>query len=417
MILTGATLIDGRGGPPQTGEAASIRVDGGFIAAVGSTGVGDDLTLDLTGLTLLPGLIDAHTHLGAAYDLAHHAHAGMVPAAEIAARAFRNCELALDAGFTTCREMGGLDGGIVRAIDLGLVRGPRILPSATALAQDGGHATFMAPWSECYCPVSIPGLVDAVAVCDGVDEVRKAARRAFRRGATQLKVFVSGGVISLTDEIGHTQLSIDELRAAVEEAEARGTYVTAHAHNVQGIRNGLAAGVSCFEHGSWLDDETATAMAAAGASLVPTLAVAHVMRTERERWGLPEVVVPRLAQVEEHMAVAIGRARVAGVRIGSGSDLLGPDQNRRGLELVLRSRVEDPMTAIVSATSTNAEILRIDDETGTIEVGKRADLIAVDGDPLREPELFDDPDRVQLVLKDGVVVKDGGRRVTSRPSV
>jgi imidazolonepropionase-like amidohydrolase len=411
MILRGGVLVDGRGGAPVSGDDASVAIEGARITGVGG-GSGDGAVVDASGLTLLPGLIDAHTHLGAAYDLAHHAHAGMVPAAEIAALVFRNCELALDAGFTTCREMGGVDGGVVRAIQAGLVRGPRIFPSATALAQDGGHATFMAPYSDCYCPISIPGLVDAVAVCDGPDEVRKAARRAFRRGATQLKVFVSGGVISLTDEISHTQLSVAELRVAVEEAKARGTYVTAHAHNNQGIRNGLAAGVSCFEHGSWLDEETAAAMAAAGASHVPTMAVAHVMRTDRERWGLPELVIPRMEQVEAHMAVAVRLARAAGVRIGSGSDLLGADQNRRGLELVLRAEIEDAMTAITSATSANAAIMRIDGDVGTVEAGKRADLIAVSGDPLTEPGLFDDPDRVVLVIKDGAVVKDtDGRTV------
>jgi len=115
--------------------------------------------------------------------------------------------------------------------------------------------------------------------------VRVAARKAFRRGATQLKVMVSGGVISLTDELDHTQLTVEELRAAVVEAEARNTYVTAHAHNSRGIRNGLAAGVACFEHGSWLDEETAAAMAAAGAALVPTLTVAHVMAEGQEEFG------------------------------------------------------------------------------------------------------------------------------------
>jgi imidazolonepropionase-like amidohydrolase len=195
----------------------------------------------------------------------------------------------------------------------------------------------------------------------------------------------------------------------VLEAEARNTYVTAHAHNSRGIQNGLAAGVACFEHGSWLDEETAAAMSAAGAALVPTLTVARVMIDEREEWGLPEAIVARMEQVEGHMEHAIKLARAAGVTVGCGSDLLGPRQGRRGLELVLRAEVESPMDAIVAATSTNARILRVDDRLGTVEAGKLADLVAVRGDPLTEPALFDDPDRIVLVVKDGVIEKQVGR--------
>ena len=342
LVLAGARLIDGTGRDPL--PRAVVRLDGDRIASVdqgtptGSAPGG----LDLTGLTVLPGLIDAHTHLGIAYDLKAHASGGTVSAAEIAAGIFANLALALDAGFTTCRDLGGLDGGVADAVARGLVRGPRILPSGPALAQDGGHATFMAPYSDCHCPTAIPGLVDGVTVVNGPDEVRLGARRAFRRGATQLKVFTSGGVISMTDEIDHTQFSVDELRAAVEEADARGSYVTAHAHNSRSIRNGLAAGIRCFEHGSWLDEPTAALMAQAGASLVPTFAVAHLMRTERERWGLPEAVIPRMEQVEADMATALALAVAAGVRVGSGSDLLGAAQEHRGLELVLRARLRSP---------------------------------------------------------------------------
>src|SRR5438874_2228615 len=196
MLLRGATLIDGTGADPL--RSAAVRIEGDRIAAVRDGGRAEQL-LDIEGCTLLPGLIGADPPLGIAYNSAEGARAGMVPAAEIAAGIFENCGLALDYGFTTCRDMAGLDGGIVQAIAKGMVRGPRILPSATALAQDGGHGTFMAPWSDCHCSVSIPGLIDAVAVCNGTDEVRLAARRAFRRGARQLKLFLSGGVISLTD--------------------------------------------------------------------------------------------------------------------------------------------------------------------------------------------------------------------------
>ncbi|MGH7898361.1 MAG: amidohydrolase family protein [Candidatus Binatia bacterium] len=401
ILLRGGALIDGTGADPV--RSTSVQIEGERIAAIGGAAKADEV-IDLEGCTLLPGLIDAHTHLGLAYDF--RARAGEISTAEIAAAVFRNCSLALDSGFTTCRDLAGLDGGIVAAIAKGSVRGPRIYPSGPALAQDGGHGTFMPRWSDCHCAISVPGLVDAITVCNGPDEVRLAARKAFRRGATQIKVFLSGGVVSLTDELDDTQLAVEEIRVAVEEARARNTYVTAHAHNNRAIRNGLAAGVSCFEHGSWLDEETAEAMAAAGAALVPTLAIAHVMKREYAAWGLPALVVPRIEQVERHMKGAVGVARSAGVTVGSGSDLIGANQRERGLELVLRAAATDPLEAIVAATATNARILGIGDRLGSVAVGRLADLVAVRGDPLREPALFGEPERIALVIKGGVVEKN-----------
>lgn len=251
-------------------------------------------------------------------------------------------------------------------------------------------------------------------VCDGPDEIRLAARTAFRRGATQLKMCASGGVISLTDSLTDTQFTVEELRVAVIEAAARDTYVTTHTHNAAAIRNGLAAGVACFEHGTFLDEATADAMAAAGAALVPTLSVHALMPDRWREWGIPEKALTRLAGVTEASARAIRLAYDAGVRVGSGSDLLGPGQADRGLELALKAEILDPMAAIVSATSTNADVLGRED-LGVLAPGRTADIIAVDFDPLARPELWADPDRVVLVIKNGVVVKPrDGERATGR---
>jgi imidazolonepropionase-like amidohydrolase len=414
LVLRGATLVDGLGGPPRSDS--SVVVDGNHFSAVGQAeGRTDpDATyFDLDGLTLLPGLIDAHAHFG----LVSFGNPGATPIAVIAAQIFRNCELALHAGFTTVRDTGGIDGGVRQAIDLGLVRGPRIFPSGPILVQTGGHGDFRPPFLLDHHTVQpgVPGLVQASMVCDGPDEVRLAARTVFRLGATQVKLAVSGGVVSVTDRLEDTQFSVEELVAAVEEANARETYVTVHAHNVRSIRNGLEAGVECFEHGTFLDEPTAAVMAAEGAALVPTLAVTHLFASEWRAWGVPEETVPRMTAVADAMRRSVAIAHTAGMTIGSGSDLIGPEQNRRGLELRLKADILGAMAAIVSATQTNARILRQSDKLGSVEVGKLADAIAIDGDPLTEPSLFDDPSKVVLVVKNGEVVKDS-RAALETPS-
>jgi imidazolonepropionase-like amidohydrolase len=404
LTLSGGRLIDGTGADPM--ERAVVTLEGERIAAVSKAAASgrNGHVVDCAGLTLLPGLIDAHAHLGLVFDFT--ADPGAMSPAEIAARTFRNCELCLDAGFTTVRDMCGVDGGLVRAIEGGFVKGPRVYPSGPAIAQTGGHGHITGPFCFQDHSVAIPGLVQLNAICDGADEVRYQARVNFRRGATQLKAFISGGVVSTTDRLEDTQLTVEELRAAVTEAKARDTYVAGHAHNCRSIRNGLEAGLECFEHGTMLDEATAAAMAAAGAALDPTLAVAHLMAHSWKEWKLPESVVPRIQGCERMMGEAMLIARAAGVLTGSGSDLLGSEQNRRGLEVTLQAGVLSPMEAIVCATLSNARIMHQEEHVGSVEPGKLADLIAVSGDPLSEPAIFDDPSRVVLVVKGGQVVKN-----------
>jgi len=405
LFLSGAVVVDGTGADPR--KDTTLIADQGAIASITKQAPavrGDDQGFDLTGCTLLPGLMDAHAHVGLVFNMA--ADSGAMSAAEIAAKTFRNCELALDAGFTTLRDMGGVDGGLARAIESGDVRGPRIFPSGPAIAQTGGHGHLTGPFCDLNHPLAIPGLIQLLELCDSPDEVRRAARKIFRRGATQLKLFISGGVVSLTDRLEDTQLTIEELRAAVVEAKARKTYVAGHAHNCDAMRNGLAAGIECFEHATMLDEATAAAIKAANAAVDPTMTVCNLMVNEWKAWGLDESVVPRMSGVEAKMIDAVRIARDAGLLIGSGSDMLGPGQNRRGLELVLKAKILGPMEAVVSATLNNAKIMRLDSQLGTLEQGKIADVIAVRGDPLSNPEIFDDPSRVVLVIKAGRVVKN-----------
>lgn len=399
--LAGGTLIDGTGRDPVR---ADVAVDGTRIGAVGSAT--SDETVDVTGLTVLPGLIDGHVHLSLSSDIQASLR-DEISVAERAADIFKNCADTLRAGFTTVRDTGGIDDGLVRTIETGRIQGPRILHCGPLICQRGGHGALLTPFQHAEeLKYEVLGLYGHVLVSDGPDEVRRSAREAFRRGASFLKLCVTGGAVSLTDSLEDTQFQVDEIAAAVAEANARHAYVTVHAHNNEGIHNAVAAGVKCVEHGSRIDDETAELMAAHDVALMPTLAILGKLQKDSVALGLPAQIADRVGEIMPGMADAILAARRAGVLVGSGSDYFGPEQDRRGLELVLKSEIIGPMEAIVSATAVNAEILRISDDVGTVEPGKRADLIAVDFDPLLEPEHWADADRVKLVVKAGKVVKD-----------
>lgn len=402
IVVRNGLLIDGTGADPT---AATVSITADRFTEVGAPGAplarSDDV-IDADGLTLLPGLIDLHTHMGV-IDLTG---SGRPSPALLAAQLFENAELCLLSGHTTAREVSGADGGLRQVIDAGVIPGPRLFPSGPMISQSGGHGDHGSQWLDGHHGNTvIPGLIHTSVIVDGVDEMRRAARLAFKAGATQLKVCISGGVVSFTDRLEDTQFSVEELRAAVDEARARDTYVTAHAHNVRAIENGLAAGLECFEHGTFLDEATVEKMAASGAALVPTLSIPYLMASEREVWGIPEDIAARLNGIEEAMTRSLKLAFDAGVLIGSGSDHLGPQQNRRGLEIARKAQALGPMAAIVSATSASARILRRED-LGVVAAGKTADLIAVRGDPLADPAVFDEPGNVVLVIKDGVVVKD-----------
>jgi imidazolonepropionase-like amidohydrolase len=359
--------------------------------------------IDCADLTVLPGLMDLHSHMGVVSLNA----AAPISAAMTAALLFENARACITSGYTTAREVGGADGALGAVIDAGYINGPRLYPSGPLLCQSAGHGDMNNPWSQDHhSHFGIPGLAQLSLVCDGPDGVRRGAREAFRLGATQIKVCISGGVVSHSDKLTDTQFSVEELRAAVAEAKSRGTYVTGHALNSAAIMLGLGAGMECFEHGINLDEQTANAVREADASIVATLTILHLMASDPQAMGVPLAFAERLGSLARDAQQSLRIAYEAGVRLGSGTDILGPAQSRRGLEIPLKAEVIGAMPALLAATRTNAEILGRSDHLGTVEVGKLADIIAVSGDPLAEPELFDDPDRVELVIKDGVVVKD-----------
>lgn len=401
IVLRNATLIDGTGADPRPG--VSVQVAEGRIAQTGADlKAGEGRDIDLSGCFLLPGLTDAHVHLG----LTEANGAPTQPWAEWASRVTEFLGHALDQGFTTVRDAGALEPAWARVVEKGLVRGPRLLPSGAFISQTGGHGDWRASYQQQDVIEPVPGLFSGYVLADGADAVRKAAREELRRGATQIKVMASGGVASPTDPIDGMQFSLDELRAAVEEAEARGTYVLAHAYHPKSIARCLDAGIRSIEHGNLLDEETAARMAKEGAFLVPTLITYDVLAEGGEKLGFSSYQVKKLHQVWKAGEEAVRMAAAAGVKIGSGSDLLGPAMALKARELVIKARILSPMAAIVSATRTNAELFGMAGEIGTVEAGKIADLVAFDRDPLTQPEALADAERVRLVVKGGGVVKD-----------
>jgi imidazolonepropionase-like amidohydrolase len=400
--ITGATIVDGTGRDPVDTD---LHVEDGRITAVGTAPAAGE-RLDLTGFTITPGLIDAHTHLGISSDITALT-TNALSVAEIAADIFANAAQTLDAGFTTVRDCGGIDGGLPTAIAKGALRGPRIIPAGPIQCQTGGHGHMSPTWepTDLWETRAVPGLMTFSMLSNSPDDMRRNVRESFRRGAKFVKLCVTGGVVSSHDDLGDTQLSYDEIAVAVEEAEARGTYVTVHAHNNAGIRRAVEAGVKCVEHGSGIDEETAELMAANGVAHVPTLAVVEGILQNAEALGLPPVMRERAAAMRQGQIDGLRASRAVGVVVGLGSDLIGPNQTGRAAELLLRAGLETPMDALVAATRTNAQILRMPD-LGTLEVGKVADLVAWRSDPLADPRVFTDRDQAALVVTAGAIAKD-----------
>jgi imidazolonepropionase-like amidohydrolase len=403
-ILHNVTVIDGTGADARSG--VSVEVAEGRIAAVrpaaDTPAHSDAQVIDLAGCFLLPGLTDAHVH----FALTEINGAPTQPWVDWFARVSSFMSETLDQGFTTVRDAGALDPAWARALDKGLIRGPRLLPSGAFISQTGGHGDWRSPHQSEHPVGPIAGMFAGYVLADGPDAVRRAAREELRRGASQIKVMASGGVASPADPLEGVQFTVDELRAAVEAAEAHGTYALAHAYHPRSIQQCIQAGVRSIEHGNLLDEKTAAAMAKAGAFLVPTLITYDMLAAAGPALGFSKFQEEKLGKVHAGGAEAVRIAKAAGVRIGSGSDLLGAAMNMKARELVLKAKILSPMDAIVSATRTNAELFGLADEVGAVEPGKRADLVAFDRDPLADPEVLADAQRVRLVVKDGVVVKD-----------
>src|SRR5437879_3718268 len=384
-----------------------VVVEEGRISKIGSAGGGMSRgarVVDCGGRTLMPGLLDAHVHLSIV-ELDEGREVDLQPAV-LALRIAHEIEATLQAGFTTVRDAGGLDWGFKEAVRLGLIRGPRLLISGPFISQTGGHGDPRLRSSRRPFPW-LSGLSSESILADGADEVRRAAREVLRRGADQVKVMASGGAASESDELDQAQFSIEELSAAVDVASGVSTYVLAHAYGPRAIQNCLKAGVRSIEHGNFLDEATADQMLAAeDVFLVPTVITYELLSSREPGDGWTADMARKIRQGLTGAYDSLGLADQKGLRIGSGSDVLADMQGEKGKEIACQARVMGAMNAIVAATRTNAALMRIEKEVGTIEEGKRADIIVLDADPLGDPGVFADANHVRMVMRGGDVVKN-----------
>jgi len=369
--LVGGKLIEGTGKAPI--EDAVVIIEGDRISNVGeadtATVPAGAEVIDVTDKTITPGLINCHTHfcLDGSPD----------PALALEQRSFtenvlvaaKHAEDTLRAGVTTVRDLGGWEGvdlGIKKAINDGLILGPRMLASGKLLCITGGTAHFMG------------------REVDGPDEVRKGAREQLKAGVDCLKVMATGGVLTAGTDPGSPQLTFEEMRAAVEEAENAGVITAAHAHGATGIKNAVRAGVDSIEHGFFLDDEAIDLMLERGIYYVPTLATVYEVITKGPEFGIPAFMVEKAQRASDAHLDSFRRAREAGICIAAGNDGGTPFNLADNLASELERMVAAGMScveALATAHCTAAELLRLDEQIGTVETGKLADLVVLDADP------------------------------------
>jgi imidazolonepropionase-like amidohydrolase len=357
-------------------------------------------TIDCGGRTLMPGLIDSHVHVFLSEVNIRFLEA--VPLTLATARAAQLMRGMIDRGFTTVRDTGGADWGIKSAVEAGHVPGPRLFIAGQAIGPTGGHSDPRRRTDSgvrCHC---CNAMAFTMCVSDGVSEVRKAAREQMRQGADHVKIMMSGGVASPYDPLDSLQFSPQEVAAAVEEAQAFGRYVCAHAYTPEAIARAAHAGVRTIEHGNLIDEPAARLMAEKGMILIANLVAYYAMRERAAEYGMTAEMLAKNDLVIDGGLRSLEICRRAGVPVAYGSDLLGALQVDQSREFMLRRDAVPPIEIIRSATTIGARVLRQEGRLGTLQAGAFADLILVDGDPLKDLGLFQDQGRhLSLIMKGG----------------
>jgi imidazolonepropionase-like amidohydrolase len=380
-------------------DHATVLVKDGKILKIAQNGMNipkDTQTIPLDGQTLLPGFIDAHIHIcmdGSPDPVA----AGLTESPTITTlKAAESARRTLMAGVTTVRDMGGKNGidfGLRQAIDSGLIPGPRMLISGRLICMTGGHG-----WQI--------GLE-----ANGPDEVRKAAREQIKAGVDIVKLMATGGVLTPAVEPGSEQLTEEELRAGVEEAHKAGKKTATHAMGTRGIQNALRAGIDSIEHGVYLDDETVSMMMKRSIPLIPTISALYNIETKGIDAGIPAFAVEKTLKVKPFHLESIRMAREAGVLVAAGTDAGTPfnlhGENLGEIKLLVDYGGFSAMGAIEAGTRIAARVLGLEKELGTVEEGKIADLVLVDGNPLDDIDVLLNQESICLVMQGGKIVKGG----------
>ncbi|HEX9521475.1 MAG TPA: amidohydrolase family protein [Reyranella sp.] len=394
------SLLDPRWNEARAGY--EVLVEGDLIKEVSSKPIkaAKAQVVDCGKRTLMPGLIDCHVHVFLSEVNIRNLEG--VPLTLMTARAADLMKGMIDRGFTTVRDTGGADWGIKAAVDAGLIAGPRLFISGRAIGPTGGHSDSRRRTdigAPCGC---CNAMVYCMAIANGPDDVRKLVREQMRQGADQVKIMCSGGVASPYDPLDSLQFSEPEIAAATDEAKNFGRYVLAHAYTPEAITRAITNGVRTIEHGNLIDAKSAKLLKSSGGYMVANLVTYFVMKERAAQFGMSADMLAKNDIVLDGALRSLEICKAAGVKVGYGSDLLGQLQVEQSREFMFRAEVLKPLEIIRQATTVGAEVLRQEGKLGIVEPGAFADLIVVDGNPLKKLELFlDQGAHLPVIMKAG----------------
>ncbi|WP_395713803.1 amidohydrolase family protein [Reyranella sp.] len=400
FLFRNLNLLDPRWSEARGGY--EVLVEGDLIKEVSAKPIKapQAQVIDCGKRTLMPGLIDCHVHVFLVEVNIRNLE--NVPLTLLTARAADLMKGMIDRGFTTVRDTGGADWGIKTAVESGLIPGPRLFISGRAIGPTGGHSDSRRRTDQgapCGC---CNAMVYCMAIADGADEVRKLVREQMRQGADQVKIMCSGGVASPYDPLDSLQFSEAEIAAATDEAKNFGRYVLAHAYTPEAITRAVNNGVRTIEHGNLIDARSAKLLKAKGGYMIANLVAYFSMKERAAQFGMTRDMLDKNDIVIEGALRSLEICKAAGVKVGYGSDLLGALQVDQSLEFIHRAKVLKPIEIIRQATIVGAEILRQEGKLGIVAPGAYADLIVVDGNPLKKLELFlDQGAHLPAIMKAG----------------